>query len=381
MPGVVIFDRGRYDTRAKLAAAPSPRSMRNRHLEQAILTEAQLSHVDFTGARLEGANLVRARAQGAWFDRATLTGAQLDDAEMEGASFFNARMIGATASGAYLQGAKLAGANLRAAFLERAELDGATLAGADLRWATLDGAHLAGTNLAGAMLQLASLAEVTLDGASLDRAALLKADFRGATALSGLRANNPDLAREDAPCNAPPQGACDPTDTNDRIHALITRYVPDNPSRARMLNQLLNERTVQEWQAPDQHARIKPLQAADKNLVALWTRIACTGKAAPFVIMTLVDTYDDADWTRPRSKAGTHALVGNLQGPECAAASTLPEAAKMLLLDLVRDMPETTPEPNPVGARARVAADRTGHDAGGLGANPAVPRSDRDDSR
>lgn len=377
VPGVVMFDRDRYDTPAKVAAAHSPRSMRNRHLEQAILTEAQLSHVDFTGAHLEGASLVRAHAEGAWFDRANLTGAQLDDAEMEGASFYNAHMVGATASGIYLQGAQLAGANLRAAWLATAQLDGASLAGADLRWATLDGAHLPGVNMTGALLQHASLAGAVLDGASLDRANVLKTDFHGAKAKGGLRADGLDLLREEVPCVTPPNGACDPAETNEQIHALIARYVPDNPSRAAMQGRLFGVEPVEAWPSKPAQSDLQALQANDDGaLVALWGGIACTGKAAPYVMLTLISTYGDPNWTHPRYRTGAAALIDQLQRKNCAGGMALPEPSRMLLLDLDKDRPEA---PSVSGPTAPAPTD-TGQERRGIGTS-STWRMDRDGER
>ena len=63
--GVALIDIAKFDTPDKRAAAPTSKSLRGRHLEHAVLTEAQLGRVDLTGAYLEGASLVRAHAEGA----------------------------------------------------------------------------------------------------------------------------------------------------------------------------------------------------------------------------------------------------------------------------------------------------------------------------
>ena len=276
--GIDVVDHVKYDTPAKLALATTTKSMRNRHLEGAIILEAQLDRADFTGAHLQGASLVRVHARGAWFDGADLAGAQLDDAQLQGASFFAARMPGATLDGTQLQGGRLAGANLRAAWLHEARLDGASLAGADLRRATLDKAWLLGANLNEARLHGASLVETKLEGASLDRAYTYRADFRHADAgLTGLR-HIGDTDTPDEPCRGPPADACNPADTTETLHDLIRLAVPDSENRALMTARLLKPLSPDEIEPWDQESRaqlagFKPLD--DK------TDKAPSGSASP----------------------------------------------------------------------------------------------------
>ncbi len=339
--GIELVDRSKYDTPAKLVMAPVSKSMRDRHLEYAVIIEAQLARADFSGAHLEGASLVRAHAMGAWFDHADLSGAQLDTAEFQGASFFAARLAGATMDGVQLQGARLAGANLRAAWMHEGRLDGASLAGADLRRATLDKSWLMGTDLQDARLQGASLADTHLEAASLDGAYVWRTDFRRVDAGAGLRhlGTSDDV---EPPCLGDPHDACRLDDTPATLRALILRDIPDSSAdtRALMLSRLdmpLSPTQPDPWdrESRDRLASFNPL--SDRSLLLLWEKIACISKGAPFIIEMLIDTYeDDKGWTRPATQDDTKKLAEYLLDPkQCTASIAITsDAMRMDLLDL-----------------------------------------------
>jgi Pentapeptide repeats (8 copies) len=61
LPGFDVIDHAKFDTEAKIAAAPEMASLRGRHLEGAVLTGAVLRKVDFQGADLRKADLVAAK--------------------------------------------------------------------------------------------------------------------------------------------------------------------------------------------------------------------------------------------------------------------------------------------------------------------------------
>jgi hypothetical protein len=86
--------------------------------------QAQLEHVDLTGANLAGSRLVGARLRDA-----VLRGAVLKDADLTGADLSDADLTGADLRGAVLDGASLAGAIVQGTEIAGASLEGADLAG------------------------------------------------------------------------------------------------------------------------------------------------------------------------------------------------------------------------------------------------------------
>src|SRR5262249_41213397 len=57
LPGLDLIDHGKFDSEAKIAAAPETYSLRGRRLEGAVLIGAKLRKVDFSAAKLTGATL------------------------------------------------------------------------------------------------------------------------------------------------------------------------------------------------------------------------------------------------------------------------------------------------------------------------------------
>ena len=363
--GVDVVDHARFDTAAKLAMAAPTKSMRDRHLEYAIIIEAQLSRADFTGAHLQGASLVRAHAMGAWFDHADLSAAQLDYAQLQGASFFAARLAGATMDSVQLQGARLAGANLRAAWMHQVRLDGASLRGADLRRATLDKSMLEGASLKEARLQGASLIETKLEAALFDDAYVWRANFSQADAGRGLSRLNVVLSPE-PPCLGPPADACTTADTPDTLRSLILNDIPnigppgsdrtENDSRKAMLDRLkpLSPDQPESWnkESQDRLTSFNPL--ADKDLPLLWQDIACISRGAPYIIAMLIDTYDEEKaWTRPKTKEDSQDMVNFLLAQDkCTASVAIPSDSMRMEL---RDLPLLRP---PAPTHSLVVTDR-----------------------
>ena len=348
LPGQDLVDHAKYGSAARLAAGPAFLSLRNRNLEQAVLTDSNLPRTDFNSANLRSASFTRARVQGAWFDRADLSGAQFDSASAQGASFYQARLVGAYADNADLQGASFAGAQMQGAWLQKADFEAASLASADLRWAILDGATLRGSNLYDARLQGASFRGAKLQGASLEAPYVWRTDFRGAE-MSGpgprrLHLKLKETGREDPPCLGPPKDACDASDTPERIRHVITHYVPESSNREQMLNRLwldLKSSAPPDW---DQESarQLDALNAAgwredDNSMIDFWYDIACAGTGAPFILAALVNTLHDPNaYTVPRRPDISQQLIGKLLKETCTAWPVINDEMKMRLLDVLR---------------------------------------------
>lgn len=362
LAGTDLIDHKVYDTQAKLATMLPEYSMRGRHLEHAILNEAQLGRMNFIDAHLDGAAMLRIRAQGAWFNNANLEGAQLDGAELQGASFYGAHMAGATMEDTQLEGASIAGADLQAAWLVNAVLDGASLAGADLRRATLDDASLIGVSLKGAHLQAASLAGAKLEAARLAGAEIWKTDFSRVDGGSGVDVD--EVQRSQMPlCAGLWNDNCGILPTVEDI----IEHVPDTAHRAGMLKRLTKPFLAEQkeyWEDTSNRDfnHLKKMDAVAR--ANSWRQVACAGKGAPYVIAMLVDTYKDASgWTRPTAELDRNKLIDALLKPTCPALAAVSADLRMLLLDLggpaldppgpVAQAPALKPRPDKIIALTR----------------------------
>jgi len=137
LPNFQISDRLKFDAEGKIALSPETVSLRGPRLEGAVLVDAHLRRVDFTGAHLVHARLISADLRGAKFD-----------CNQAGNDRQCTRLQGATLDDARLQFASLDGAQLEGASLEDAKLQGASLNGTQLQGASLDGTRLQGAFLA-----------------------------------------------------------------------------------------------------------------------------------------------------------------------------------------------------------------------------------------
>ena len=308
LAGIDLGDAAKSDV-VKLGTVPAIPSFRARHLEGAVLIDANLPRTDFTLAHLEGASFVRAKLQGSWFDYASLDGAQLDGASSQGASFFWARLEGASLNNALLQGTSLSGTQLQYASLAGAHLQGASLAAANLLQADFEGADLRGANLSKTRLQYASFSRAKLQGVSLEEAFIWQTDFRTGD-LSLVRLGSNPTEHVAPPCEGAPRDACDPKDSIDRIRRVIQRYVPEGSSRYGLLHRLdLRESPPDEvvavndrWKSLEKSS-IPYHSALDDNvsegLVDLWHDLACDVDGAPFVASRFLDTMLDVDGFHP----------------------------------------------------------------------------------
>lgn len=189
-------------------------NLKGRNLSYAVLSDADLDHVDFSGAILVGANLRGAHLNNAIFGclnlasentsasaethraRAqctNLTGADLTLAEAHNSNFFRANLTLANLEGAKLTGSNLSGAEAYGARFKNAKLMGAEIAGAkfwaaDMTNTRMQGAHgykasFKAANLSHAILHGAKLRETGFELANLDNSQLSGADITGSTLI------------------------------------------------------------------------------------------------------------------------------------------------------------------------------------------------------
>jgi hypothetical protein len=164
LPGLDVLEAAKIDDSKKLDSVKQTRSLRGRHLENAVFDRADLRKADLKGAYLDGVSLDEAQLQGATLDSVHLQGAVLDRAQLQGGSLYEAELQGASLFRAELQGAELGSAQLQGATLLQARVHSASLDAAQLQGASLDSAQLQGVSLDNANFQGA-----TLDGAYLWR--------------------------------------------------------------------------------------------------------------------------------------------------------------------------------------------------------------------
>lgn len=185
-------------------------------LNRAVLRETRLNKADLTQADLREANLIQAELGGATLAEADLSQARLNNADMCEADLRGARLIQAnlrslqhwadslatefnaqnagesaappdwnqlglaTDRFTNLSGVNLRGAEIAEADLYAVDLRGSVLSGADLRGTNLRAANLAEANLRLANLSQADLRQANLQGADLRGADLREADLEGA---------------------------------------------------------------------------------------------------------------------------------------------------------------------------------------------------------
>src|SRR6266446_3250172 len=165
--------------------------LRGASLSKAHLAEADLRHVNLTGAILSDADLT-----GAILSDADLSKADLRRADLRKALLSGADLSGADLSDAILSRADLSGADLRRAHLSGAIGIGAIFSKADLSGAHLTEAHLSGAHLSAAILRNVNLSGADLSGAHLSAADLSKVDLRTVD-LSGADLRKVDLSGAD----------------------------------------------------------------------------------------------------------------------------------------------------------------------------------------
>lgn len=140
-------------------------------LSDSILSESNLSGVDFSDAYLVDAS----------FCETNLSNANLGGADLQQTDFFEANLREAN-----LRRAEIACSIIVQADLSKADLSKANLGGADLTWAILIEAKLCGAYLGGVNLTAADLSKANLSGADLDCAIMVRTNLEKAD-LTGCR--------------------------------------------------------------------------------------------------------------------------------------------------------------------------------------------------
>jgi uncharacterized protein YjbI with pentapeptide repeats len=154
---------------------------RDRPLDGANFSKAQLVGARFEGTTLRGAIFDNANLDGANFESADLTGASLIGSHITGqfrAKLSNADLSGANGSPQFY-GADLTGALLLSVVFERVDFQQTKMAGVVLAGAQAPGSHFTLADLSGADLSYAALDGAVFRGASLRGANLTGASFRG----------------------------------------------------------------------------------------------------------------------------------------------------------------------------------------------------------
>lgn len=158
---------------------PTEGSMRNPHLEVAILRSAIIPNGMFARANLGGVDLYDAHLRGADFQDSWMVGARLVHARL-----MDAKMIRAKLEHADFREAELIGTNLRNSTLCYANFDGARLVETDLRGSNLTNAsfqdavfsvYLKGANLSGATIRFSRITEKRLESFEILREQVKKA--------------------------------------------------------------------------------------------------------------------------------------------------------------------------------------------------------------
>ncbi|GAB4197580.1 MAG: hypothetical protein Tsb002_31830 [Wenzhouxiangellaceae bacterium] len=117
-------------------------NLEHAELRRADLSEAKLVHANLNSSKLQGATLHGAQLWGVRLQRADLTRARMGRTNLVDIDFSETCLDGINFSGQNLSGAKFINSHLRGVDLRDANLTGARLKGADLRNADLTGATL-----------------------------------------------------------------------------------------------------------------------------------------------------------------------------------------------------------------------------------------------
>ncbi|MBD2612659.1 pentapeptide repeat-containing protein [Nostoc punctiforme FACHB-252] len=160
-------------------------NLRYAHLNGSDLRQAVIKQADLYRANLSWANLSQQDLRGANLARVDFQGADLSAANLSEANLNEAKLDAANLTGAILVGANLTYAymprvQLVQANLEKAQLVHTELTAANLQQCVLDRANLMGVRLRKAQLQQASLQKAYLSGSQLKAANLTNANLQKA---------------------------------------------------------------------------------------------------------------------------------------------------------------------------------------------------------
>jgi uncharacterized protein YjbI with pentapeptide repeats len=156
-------------------------NLSNALLALANLERANLSNSNLEGANLSQANLTAATLSMASLHLANLTNVTLTNATVSGTEFNQADLFGARLDGVALRSARLAGAMLRQVDVRGIDLEGCDLTSVNFENSILSGARLSNARLTTARFASSDLSEAIIDDANLDEAQLQGANLQGAS--------------------------------------------------------------------------------------------------------------------------------------------------------------------------------------------------------
>ncbi|CBN54403.1 MULTISPECIES: pentapeptide repeat-containing protein [Kamptonema] len=136
-------------------------------LQNANITDRDLTNIKLMGADLQGANLSSVRFSGSDLRDANLSGAKLQGVNLESTNLSRANLRQVNLSDAKLNSANLTTADLTEADLRQVSLNYAKLGGADLISADLRAANLSCADLSGANLTDAKIGGANFENAKL----------------------------------------------------------------------------------------------------------------------------------------------------------------------------------------------------------------------
>ena len=381
LPGLNVVVHLKLDSDAKLDFLPETVSLRNRNLDDAVLTDAVLRKVDLTGAlllraHLDQADLRKAKLEcGLWAEPEQREKAGLASkpicAQLQGASLFGAQLQGASLVGAQLQGASLNFAQLQGASLNFAQLQGASLNFAQLQGASLFGAQLQGASLVGAQLQGASLNFAQLQGASLDRAQLQGASLRSvfvwrADSRTANTANTwiePVAVYRSQPC-IDPKVCLWTADSFKQLTDLLTKTIPEGQAREAALKRIDPILNPEPPPYPNEDAIAARWNKANTphptqneqevEIAGQWKNTGCDAESAPHVVAALAKRMNSRgnvfNANSPFAPKSPHAaqLAADFLHPSCAGTKGLSDADTAILIK-IRDesAPPLTARPDP----------------------------------
>jgi uncharacterized protein YjbI with pentapeptide repeats len=377
LPGIDVLDRSKFDTEAKTMDATETLSLRARHLQGAVLIDANLRKVDLTAAKLQGALLTgsdlrganlgctQTHLQGKDFECTHLEGAVLVGAHLENANLVGAQLVAASLTVAHLQGASLANANLLGAYLGGAYLQGTTLDNADLRGAVLSEADLGGSSFEETQLQGAVLSDAKIQYVSFLRAFVWRTDVLG-VATQGTIVSAPETGPREACGNSAlkVKGKCiSVAYSPDAFHSLMRRLAEDVPEGELRVNALqrimhrldpgaplnMEKQITAAWKELERSS--PPRTIFEKGLTSQLRATACAVEGAPYPLLGVLDRLWEYTIDQPQLSPAKLALIDSLLDEKhCPGAQSL-SAAKRGELRQIRE--------ESVGAMPKQIAKRT----------------------
>ena len=321
LPGLNVVVHLKLDSDAKLDFLPETVSLRNRNLDDAVLTDAVLRKVDLTGALLLRAHL----------DQADLRKAKLE--------------CGLWAEPEQREKAGLASKPICA------QLQGASLVGAQLQGASLNFAQLQGASLDRAQLQ----------GASLRSVFVWRADSR--TANTANTWIEPVAVYRSQPC-IDPKVCLWTADSFKQLTDLLTKTIPEGQAREAALKRIDPILNPEPPPYPNEDAIAARWNKANTphptqneqevEIAGQWKNTGCDAESAPHVVAALAKRMNSRgnvfNANSPFAPKSPHAaqLAADFLHPSCAGTKGLSDADTAILIK-IRDesAPPLTARPDP----------------------------------